>query len=68
VRIVAVEACRAGWSSTTRCYAVNERMPAPSLDSPMIVDESLLPARPGVDRRRTRRVDPFERRRLALTA
>jgi hypothetical protein len=32
----------------------------------MIVDESLLPARARVDRRRTRRVDPFESRRSAL--
>ena len=32
----------------------------------MIVDESLLPARSRVDRRRTRRVDPFESRRSAL--
>jgi hypothetical protein len=30
------------------------------MDQPMIVDESLLPARPRVDLRRTRRVDPFE--------
>jgi len=32
----------------------------------MIVDESLLAARSRVDRRRTRRVDPFESRRSAL--
>jgi hypothetical protein len=32
----------------------------------MIVDESLVPARSRVDRRRTRRVDPFESRRSAL--
>src|SRR5215207_9028448 len=32
----------------------------------MIVDEALLLARSRVDRRRTRRVDPFESRRSAL--
>ena len=37
-----------------------------SLDPPRIVDESLLPAPSRVDRRRTRRVDPFESRRSAL--
>ncbi len=37
-----------------------------SPDPPMIADESLSPARPRVDRRRTRRVDPFESRRSAL--
>src|SRR6476661_2695818 len=37
-----------------------------SYDPPRIVDESLLPARSRVDRRRTRRVDPFESRRSAL--
>ncbi len=37
----------------------------PSLNPPMIVDESLLPARFRVDRRRTRRVDSFESRRSA---
>jgi hypothetical protein len=37
-----------------------------SLDPSMIVDESLLPARSSVDRRRTRRVDPFEIPRSAL--
>ncbi len=34
------------------------RRPQLSLDPPVIVDESLLPARSRVDRRRTRRVDP----------
>jgi Dolichyl-phosphate-mannose-protein mannosyltransferase len=45
---------------------LRRRERALSLDPSMIVDESLLPARSRVDRRRTRRVDPFGSRRSAL--
>jgi hypothetical protein len=55
-----------GWRSAIVRAPARFDLVGLSLDPPRIVDESLLPARSRVDRRRTRRVDPFESRRSAL--